>query len=253
MRKTAHIVMIHGIGNQKGSFWEKRIVELDEALEMEGIAAKFYKVIYAPAAQNNARQYWRKIDQDRDTDWNFARKPILHVFGDATVYGTRPKEQNSNYRTVHTEVHAALSQALAAIQSDDDLLVVRAHSFGCHVISNFVYDNQTGKHDWYGLKKLDGLEEKLRLFATTGCNIPLFVAGLPEPRMLFKPNAKFRWLNLYDKDDLLGWPLRPLGGDYAQDWVRDQKVNSGGVIRSHNDYWFTDVVNERIAEAIAEL
>ena len=166
---------------------------------------------------------------------------------------------------IHAHVHQHLSTALAEMD-DDEVLVVRAHSFGYHVFSNFVYDNHNlkGAHapvlaDGTSadaptpLSKLPDLNDRLALFATTGCNIPLLVAGAPNSVPFTRPNDRFQWINIYDKDDVLGWPLRPLGAAFDVDWIRDCKENTGGLLRSHNNYWFDAGVNEQIAEAVADV
>jgi len=61
----------------------------------------------------------------------------------------------------------------------------------------------------------------------------------------------FRWLNFFDADDVLGWPLRPLSVPYAQ-MVTDVEVNaSSGLFSdllyawnplSHSHYWKTPAV-----------
>lgn len=56
--------------------------------------------------------------------------------------------------------------------------------------------------------------ETCMAWVTTGCNIPLFVAA--HKTMNIKPiqppngSPTFKWLNIYDPDDVLGWPLQPL-------------------------------------------
>jgi hypothetical protein len=96
---------------------------------------------------------------------------------------------------------------------------------------------------------------------TTGCNIPIFVAAHKELhiRAIDRPNDQFEWLNLYDRDDVLGWPLRPLSGGYER-LVEDRQVNAGQGIDwltswtplSHKHYWKDRDVVEPVAEMISE-
>ena len=43
-----------------------------------------------------------------------------------------------------------------------------------------------------------------------------FVSGFDDviPISTDKYGYKFKWINLYDKDDILGWPLKPLSKSY---------------------------------------
>ena len=86
----------------------------------------------------------------------------------------------------------------------------------------------------------------LRCLITTGCNIPLFLGGNPNPQAINSStlSSTFEWLNYYDADDILGWPLADLSPSYAE-LVEDIKIQSGGTfIRetplSHGEYWHTD-------------
>jgi hypothetical protein len=61
------------------------------------------------------------------------------------------------------------------------------------------------------------------------------------------------WINFYDRDDLLGWPLCPLGGRFAE-VVQDQERNRiGSILASHAKYWRDDELNGEIADKILEL
>ena len=66
-------------------------------------------------------------------------------------------------------------------------------------------------------------------------------------------NKDFQWINFYDRDDLLGWPLRPLGGRFKE-IVQDEERNEiGSTLTSHLKYWRHDKLNEEIARRILEL
>jgi hypothetical protein len=104
----------------------------------------------------------------------------------------------------------------------------------------------------------------LQLLMTTGCNIPVFVAGHSaiEPIDRSKLGAGFRWINQFDPDDVLGWPLAQLSAPYAA-LVEDHAVNASGntllgrvkslTPYSHTQYWSTEKVLDRIAGALQEL
>ncbi|MDF1569935.1 MAG: hypothetical protein P1P77_18110, partial [Spirochaetaceae bacterium] len=102
-------------------------------------------------------------------------------------------------------------------------------------------------------RRLKGLPGEFRLFITTGCNIPVIVAGLEHAEPFTRPNKDFRWINIYDKDDILGWPLRPLGGGFGMnDWIEDRVIDAGLPLVSHMNYWKSKNSLKIIADAIAE-
>ena len=43
-------------------------------------------------------------------------------------------------------------------------------------------------------------------FFSAGCNVPLFVSGPNQIQTIMPPNDQFRWINYFDKDDLLVCP-----------------------------------------------
>ena len=86
----------------------------------------------------------------------------------------------------------------------------------------------------------------LRYLFTSGCNIPIFIAGRPENKI--KPVTvgargwNFRWENYYDPDDVLGWPLHPINAAYRSAVAVDKAINVGGPLSSwtpmsHSAYW----------------
>lgn len=167
----------------------------------------------------------------------------------------------SAYRAVHGEIRAALARLReehGAGEPDGPPLVAVAHSLGAAVLSDYLWDAQRGKGLYDGKKaapweRLAGL----RLLVTTGCNIPLFVAGLERIEAIDPPGPGFAWWNLYDRDDPLGWPLRPLSTGFANAYDRvvtgDVEINVGLTPRGHSNYWQDRDVARFLAEKLAAL
>jgi hypothetical protein len=54
--------------------------------------------------------------------------------------------------------------------------------------------------------------------------------------------AAARWCNYYDRDDVMGFPLRPLSTSFSESVTEDVQLNSGNVFESwnplsHHGYW----------------
>ena len=108
---------------------------------------------------------------------------------------------------------------------------------------------------------------------TTGCNIPIFVTGMEQIQAIYNDRwgYNFRWINIFDHDDLLGWPLTPLGVDYDPDRrglsyadiVEDMQINAHGGVRgyfarswnpfSHWQYWETGEIEALMAREFGKL
>src|SRR5262249_57672293 len=85
---------------------------------------------------------------------------------------------------------------------------------------------------------------------TFGCNIPLFTFAydqvlpirFPGPDVSPALLPRARWLNYYDRDDVLAWPLRPPSPEYERVVAHAIEISVGGLLTgwtpmSHNRYW----------------
>jgi hypothetical protein len=146
--------------------------------------------------------------------------------------------------------------------------VIVAHSLGCTIINNYLWDAQKENPWARGLTPFTRGETIAGLF-TLGCNLPLFtftkrpedVSPIAFPgaqaAQAFRDKAAFHchagWWNFYDPEDLLGYPLRPVNGAYAKVVREDVAVNTGPIWRAHTSYWSDCAVNASIAKRVVGL
>ena len=190
--------------------------------------------------------------------------------GDGIAY-----EPTVHDRRVYDAIHAVMARALhrLAIEAGVDApLSVVAHSLGSVIASNYLYD----------LGKPELLSHEVRAHMTDG---PLergetfthfFTAGSPlaiwalhheefgspltvpsSALSAYHPDLVGSWLNFFDRDDVIGYPLRQVNEAYAAAVTEDVSVNAGGLIEretplSHNGYGTTPEVAGRIAATLAE-
>ncbi|MCH7957406.1 MAG: hypothetical protein IIB63_07635, partial [Proteobacteria bacterium] len=101
---------------------------------------------------------------------------------------------------------------------------------------------------------------------TFGCNIPLFTFAytkvvpiqfpapdLPDPGDV---RDKAKWLNYFDPDDVLGYPLKSINAAYDAVVDEDIAINVGGLLSnwnflSHTKYWTDNDFTKPAAEFIA--
>ena len=207
-----------------------------------------------------------------DLDWIKLRRFALFGFSDAAAMESRPHQKNSVYQQIQERILITLDQTMRMLGDPRKPILFIAHSLGCQVLSNYIWDAQQPSVT-AGVFRGDipnpigktTLEDKfrrlktLRNLFTSGCNIPIFIAGLDERKI--KPiivNARgwqIRWENYYDPDDALGWPLHPLNSAYRSAVAVDKSVNVGGPLNSwtpmsHSSYWkdadFLDPVENTI-------
>lgn len=276
------ILTIHGMGEpdkdpetefddalQEGldnrlSFWSDIYVQrIDYHKVIGGIDARspnYHK-------ETNQERVWSSLSKEWDQEYpkpirdlrrffrfgisSLLRKFFLYSFGDAVTYQWQQNKHNSVYYKVHEEIKFSMDKLYKNLAPGSPVVII-AQSLGCHVISNYIYDAQKSLGIWEG-KKPDPFHkfESLKLIMTTGCNIPLFVSGFEDILAFEKPNTEFKWYNFYDRDDILGWPIKQLTSEetkarqpedsnayYDAVVTKDIEIKTGlNPVSAHTRYW----------------
>ena len=209
---------------------------------------------------------WEEMKKNphNDLDATKIRKFLLCSFGDVASLEHSLHKDKKTYLSVQKEIQDKLEAVLKDFQDNGEKpIVIIAQSLGCQVISNYIWDAKKNKNIFEDtgstnlVSKDDGRQnfmklKSLKCLITTGCNIPIFVSGIKE-RKFEKPNDDFKWVNFYDPDDVLGWPLKQLGDSYS--FVKDCPINAGGFftswnLSSHGRYWSDKDLINPLAELI---
>ncbi len=182
-----------------------------------------------------------------------------------------------NERPVYTLIHETIAHTMNALAKrvrKNAPLVVIAHSLGCHIMSNYIWD-ATRSSPNHVIDRRSPFETctTLTAIAMFGCNMPLFLLSnerlvpIPFPGKNIgtvfpgKTPAQLEevatWRNYLDADDVLAWPLQFLGyGD--ETLVKDIQVNVGGLLSAwnptvHDKYWNDKDVIKPIGETLAKI
>jgi hypothetical protein len=273
------VVVIHGMGAQEDDFANALMADVLSRMDAPSASRIVWKPIYwARVLEPRETALWTAMTSARDPagksvplDWVSIREFVIHNFGDALAYH-RGAGNDSPYFKVHKVISDTLAAAADAIQDPTAPLVVAAHSLGAHMMSDYIWDRQHGR-------SLDVYTDVSNLVAlvTFGCNIPLFSLDFDVATPIDLPGqgitkqsliAASRWLNFLDRDDVLGWPLKPLyKADLPQLTARqratiarieDHEINVGGFATSwnpvaHNNYWTDDDFTKPFAEYLGAL
>jgi hypothetical protein len=253
MSKVA-IVTVHGMGNTPSHYADDLKNRLQAALASEWEQISFQSVYYQKLLQHNQDRVFQAMK--RHLAGKELREFLLYGFSDAASLESSRDSARGAYVEAQLEVVKALRNAYAELGGQPGKVVILAQSLGGQVLSNYIWDAQhPGRSGiWRNIAEyvtVDAeelaflkLESLYRLF-TTGCNIPIFVAGYGDIMPIAAPNPGFRWFNFYDADDILGWPLQPLSPAYEA-LVEDVPSNVGrGIVGwltswnplSHGNYW----------------
>ena len=253
MSKVA-VITIHGMGKTPAHYADELKNKLRAALVSEWSQISFQAVYYQNLLQSNQSRVFQ--DMERHIEWKKPREFLLYGFSDAASLESSRGEVKGAYVQAQMQVIGALRTAYAELGGQPARVVIIAQSLGGQVLSNYIWDAQhPGRSGvWRNIAdylEVDAHEQAFlalgslyRLF-TTGCNIPIFVAGHGNIQPIAPPTPDFRWFNFYDADDVLGWPLQPLSPAYER-LVEDIPSNMGHGIQgwltswnplSHGNYW----------------
>ncbi|MBD7964047.1 chemotaxis protein [Fictibacillus norfolkensis] len=280
MSKKIAVAILHGIGNQNEDFSDLFIEVLTKRFSQQ--IKPFYATpeeeliiqpIYWGSVFNERESHlWQRLNKEDNLDFKQLRQFVIHFFGDAIAY--QPVvDHNPNYIKVH-EIYARGLRKLSEVAGEDAPLFVIAHSLGTVISSNYFYDlqfiSERISEDVVRNMHKTPLEkgETLTSFYTLGS--PLALWGLrytdfdkpiqvPSPHLKnHHPEIQGKWVNMYDKDDVFGYPLKTINDSYDRAIAVDKELNSGGFISSstplsHNNYFKTNEVINDIGDDLAEI
>jgi hypothetical protein len=272
-------LIIHGMGSQKPGYSRGLVERVSRLLGPRAARVSWEEIYWAPALAAREAELWQWMGRARAPDGSplpldgrGMREFIVHNFGDALAYHRDPDADI--YADVHRIIHAGLRALKDRLGDPDAPIVVLAHSLGAHMISNYIWDRQrdAGAPDdpFEGIGSLAG-------FITFGANVPLFSLSYALAKPVLLPGASLthpgireavRWLNFYDRDDVLGWPIKPLylknewalsdAQKHTLSLIEDREINVGTIATSwnpasHGRYWTDDDFTAPVAAYLATL
>ena len=262
------------MGDTRPDFYKELTTSLQKRLGADWERIVYRAVFYQSELQGNEDAIFRKMLPE--IRWEGLRELMLYGFSDAGSLEHKKELPGSPYYRTQKLILERLDELFDELGGALAPTAIVAQSLGGHVMSNYIWDSQQAlafAGVWDG-RLNDGVApggrrdqfrrmRTLTRMLTTGCNIPVFVAGHStiEPIDRKKLATGFRWINQFDPDDALGWPLRQLSAGYEA-LVEDVKVNAGGgsllgwlksaTPYSHTQYWSTGRVVDRIAAELRE-
>lgn len=271
MAKVA-LLTLHGMGEIHENYADGLVAGLTERLRSRIADVAIRPVYYQKPLQDSENAVWQRVRQHNRVHYDDLRKFLLFGFADAAGLENRKEVPGSAYEDAQIEIARAMLKACDILRGEGPVVVI-SQSLGCQVFSCYLYDaRKRAKGETPGIwsdidrfgnaiagRKLTSREKEflagstVRRWVTTGCTIPIFVAAHKQMNIkpIEAPTPDFRWLNLYDPDDVLGWPLQPLSDGYRA-LVEDRAINSGrGAVdwilkswnpMSHTAYWRDDDV-----------
>lgn len=266
------VVVIHGMGSQQRGFSNRLVEELSHRVDQAGKDSSqiaWEEIYWQDITERLQQAYLQRANRNNELDWSRLRSFVATALGDAAAY--QYAGQQGTYVKIHERIRDRV-KSLYEVSLDETgvPLVVMAHSLGGHIMSNYIWDmqHQTGPPSGVWAEDLSPFEKMSTLagMITFGSNIPLFTFALsnvrpiefPAPELDTGIQRKARWLNFFDPDDVLGYPLKPISDAYDATVDDDIPIDVGNILvgwnpASHTGYWSDNDFTKPVAEFLAGL
>lgn len=270
MTRDLGVLIVHGMGSQPETFandLRERLKPRIQALGHDEARIAWESGYWAAELEHKENELWSDMSLG-ELRWDQLRRFIVSALGDAVAYRPTGSGHRDVYFTIHDAIQRRLQSLRRELGNEDKPLVVLAHSLGAHIVSNFAWDARQGHFQGEKSKQWSAFErmETLITFITFGCNIPILtlayegVESIPFPPPELEPALRdaAKWLNFYDMDDVLAYPLKRLSPSYDGSVTEDIAINVGGPLQawnpmSHSGYWSDSDFIDRVASAIGDV
>ncbi len=216
----------------------------------------------------------RKVPGMKELHWPTARWLMMHFVGDVIAYDRTG--DGANYHAVHGTFASGL-ESLARRAGPEAPLCVIAHSFGTVLATDYFYDQQQWRRR-LAAETVDAARGKSALarghtlawLYTMGSPLALWsLRYASDSRQMSKPirfpgqrietdrpDLNTEWVNIYEKDDIIAYPLRGLSEAYAATVDEDRAVDVSGPVSTtpltHIFYWSDRKVIDPIGARLAQ-
>jgi hypothetical protein len=265
------VVIIHGMGDPDRDFAQPLVDGLSRLLGADAKAVAFEPCFWSDILQDGQDEIWRRLSTGSSPmRLGLLRKWVVGTLGDPTGYLSG--YERGGIPVMH-RVHRRFADSLARVEARlaDPArapVVVLAHSLGCVVVTNYLWNLERAAGEVGtnaagtmhpaardAARKVIGETSVQRLetlagLITFGCNIPLFLPPVapyecvrfPRPGLRAELKAAARWLNVYDRYDVLGYPLDGLWDEGHGTIIEDLALEVGPPGLSltplaHSFYW----------------
>ena len=273
MPKTLGVLTVHGMGDQKPDYADPMIEELHRRIFGDSVSIEDSDIAWeaghwADAIQPAQDQLWEDLSDNPNMSYTKLRQFVISYLGDAIAYQRVHASNNGRmnyYEMFHQSINGSLKNLQEKIGDEDKPLIIIAHSLGSVIMSNYIWDVQKVDVKETPFERM----ETLAGFITFGSTIPLFALAYKQRQNIQFPPKNIqnyfpqmnrdkvkdvvKWINFFDADDVLGYPIGHLGPSYGV--VEDREINVGGLLTfwnpfSHADYWTDNDFTVPVAEAI---
>jgi len=285
MPDSIAVAIVHGSGQKEPDFADEIIETLKTMFpaalpeeKRDAAALEIEPVYWADLPRKREEDIWQRVKDSGPMDQLGLRRYIFNLAGDTLAY-----QPSKGRRELYVAVHEVMAEAfgrLADRVGPEVPLCVLSHSMGTIVTHNYLYDMQRGSEGVIvegaaenQLPQPDTpLErgETLALFVTYGSPLAIWRLRFGDDYKAIRfpgsaaeelyPELEPRWLNVYDADDVIGYPIGRLTESYAEltekGYLEDRQRNVGSFWKSwnplsHKGYFRDEASLEELAGYLA--
>jgi len=269
------VAVVHGMGSADQHYSVELKHQVTESYVRGGKGRSedelvWQEIYWGDLVQERNAHTLKAVNYNNDLAYPNLRELFVDYLGTSLAY--RPQSGYPMYPALHARIKQQLARLAShrRIDSQQTPLVVLAHSFGSVILSNYIYDLQIEQARIGGLVPgLSAFEQfhTLAGFITFGSPMAVYanqpgdfnrairVVGAGVPVAM---KEQIKWLNFYDKDDIIAYPLKGINEAYAQAVTEDIEINVGSAATSwnpgcHNGYWEDPDFVRPVARYLGEL
>ena len=256
-----YVVFVHGIGDECKGFNRGLLRRSEDAFTktVVGLISErplrdsitFREALWSDITQQDQNELWDRLFPTmkgksagwieilakptnwvaRLKYWSALRRLVVNYQGDLIAYFESPEAHKYSY--IHDRVWSVIcdiardAESRGAAAGNKASLTIAAHSLGAVIASDLIYDmhnNKNGK-SWPQPIQLANL-------ITFGSPLALYNLRYGFGPTAFRAPVRIQhpygcWINLYDPQDVIGYPLKPLNPAYDQAVFADKEINVG--------------------------
>lgn len=254
------VAIVHGMGRDKRGFSHDLQRGIAKAYQQQGLGHQwediyFQEVLWADLLTDTQMTLYQRLTQHHSLRYKRLRRFFIEYLGDVLAYEGSAKIDG--YRqAIYQRMQSALTSFLPLYEAQSNCpLIVIGHSLGSIIALDFL--KQHGAPFLSHLCGIVTLGSPLALWSLQNKD---FGRPLSFPGESLSPShqARARWLNIYDKDDVIAYPLKAINSHFNQSVSEDIQINVGGPFTSwnpfsHQGYWTNRQVHGVIAKLLLSL
>lgn len=278
--KRLAVVIIHGIASEDQYYsveFKHRVVEhylkgekfkgdLNHRMEDDLL---FHEIYWGDLIQDINDDLLARLDYRKELTYVSVRQLFVDFMNLGLAYDRA--NDTGLYQAIHNRIGESMKKLTSHrhIDPDETPVVLVAHSFGSVIMSHYIQDLRNNLNTNDKIKQMSNLErfETLAGVVTFGSPLAIYdslTKRLPAP--IDKVGSKLdsglkervKWLNFYDKDDIVAYPMKNISEQYERTVDEDHEINVGSAATSwnpacHTGYWEDKDFYRPVAKYLGEI